>query len=521
MAVTNLDWFLYRNLENLDYIKDLNEKELNGELFNLPQLPSFHTKPFKHQRAIFLLCQKYEQLLIFADLGVGKTWIVLNDIAYKKATGSLVKPALFMTPDVINTKNILEQCNLHVPHLKAVGLIGKKSDRLQALEQDADIFIINYTGLQVLLSNGVVTDADGKRHREIQVADVRNFANKFGYVAFDEITFLKNMRSLNYKLCNSLSDHIKYRYGLTGTPLSRDPLDLWSQFMTIDKGSTLGNNFFVYRAAFFKEKKGYFASIWKVNPKHKELLHQTLKNRSIRYAAEECTDLPERIHSTIKVDLTEEAKEYYNKIVHNLIDSKKDKWAASIKNHFIKLRQICSGFLLYKNEEEEDAHNEVITFKCEKDEILEQLINGMPDNAKILIFHEFIKTGERITALLDKLKIKYRWIWGGSKNNATSIDEFKQDKTIQALVLNSHSGSYGLNLQVANFVCYYEAPVSPIVREQSLKRAHRTGQTKTVYVYDLVTEKSIEEKVMEYLKEGKDIFKELIEGKFELNSLLQ
>lgn len=520
MPAVNYDWFLNRKLDNLDFIKELSEKELNRCLLELDPVPVFYTKPFKHQRALFLLCQQYDQILIFADLGTGKSWVILNDITYKKLSGKLDKPALFVTPDVINTNNILEQVSLHTPHLKAVGLIGHKQERLKALMQPADLFIINYTGLQVLLSDGSVKDKNGKTHRGIDTYTIKEFASRFSYVTFDEITFLKNARSLNYKVCNTLSDSIKYRYGLTGTPLGRDSLDLWSQFMTIDKGATLSNNFFLYRAIFFKERKTYFASIWKLDDKKKDILHTTLKNRSIRYSAEECVDLPERIHSTIRVDLLDEAKEYYNKIVRNIIDSKTDKWAATIKNHFIKLRQICSGFLLYRAEDDESGNNQVITFKCEKDQVLEQLLTNLPDNHKMLIFHEYIKSGERITGILKKLKIEHRWIWGGSKDNSGAIEEFKQNTKLRVLVLNAHSGSYGLNLQVANFVVYYEAPLSPIVREQSLKRAHRTGQTKTVYVYDLVTNKSIEEKIMFYLQEGKNLFSELIEGKFKVEELL-
>ena len=78
------------------------------------------------------------------------------------------------------------------------------------------------------------------------------------------------------------------------------------------------------------------------------------------------------------------------------------------------------------------------------------------------------------------------------------------------LVLSSHIGALGLNLQTANYVCFYESPVSPIVRRQAEARVYRTGQKRTTFVYDLYIQGTVEERILQFLKEGKNLYDQLM-----------
>jgi len=90
---------------------------------------------------------------------------------------------------------------------------------------------------------------------------------------------------------------------------------------------------------------------------------------------------------------------------------------------------------------------------------------------------------------------------------------FKTNPNCKVLFANTKSAGIGLNLQYANYVIFYELPMSSIDYKQALKRVHRSGQTKRVYIYSLITKDSVEEKIEKYLREGKNVFKNLIDAK--------
>jgi SNF2 family DNA or RNA helicase len=88
--------------------------------------------------------------------------------------------------------------------------------------------------------------------------------------------------------------------------------------------------------------------------------------------------------------------------------------------------------------------------------------------------------------------------------------KFNNDPSYRVLVVNSKKGAYGLNLQAGNYVMYFESPVSGIDRDQSEKRCHRTGQSRTCFIYDLIMVGSMDERILRYMQEGKDLFKSLV-----------
>jgi SNF2 family DNA or RNA helicase len=93
------------------------------------------------------------------------------------------------------------------------------------------------------------------------------------------------------------------------------------------------------------------------------------------------------------------------------------------------------------------------------------------------------------------------------------LHRFQRDAACRFLLLNNQSGALGLNLQVANYVIFYERPVSPIVSQQAEARCLRTGQQRTVFFYDLVAKGTVDEKIARYLEEGKDLFNAIVAGK--------
>jgi len=300
---------------------------------------------------------------------------------------------------------------------------------------------------------------------------------------------------------------MKYKFGLTGTPFNRDPIVLWPQFYLIDLGETLGKTLGLFRESFFNCKPGYFGGMeYKFKKELTDTLYKRICNKSIRYTEKETIDLPEKVETRIIIKPSEEMKEYMDKILANEIE------ISEIKNTFIKLRQLCSGFINFTS----DTTEEKITLELKsipKLETLVDLINSSPEEDKIIVFLEHIKAGELVCNRLKKEKIDYERLYGGTKDKVDTKNRFINNKKCKVLVANIKSAGVSLNLQVANYVIFYELPLSSIDKEQALKRSHRTGQKKNVFIYYFVTKDTIEEKIEKYLKAGKDLMKALIDGR--------
>ncbi|MCK5235426.1 MAG: DEAD/DEAH box helicase [Deltaproteobacteria bacterium] len=500
--------FLARDLETWDWLKEVPGEALTETLLEIHPGAKFKLEPFHHQLASLLIAYSNNSFLYLLDMGGGKTKIVLDALEYRYSQGK-VKKTLIVVPNVVTIASWEEEIPKH-SDFTYTPLVGNAKEKWELLRnEETDLYIINYSGYQSMVTELVPVPKKKKRKKMPIPALVKEFTSYFGAMVLDEIHLCKNKESLTFKICNALSRQTIFRYGLTGTPFGRDPADLWAQCYLIDRGATLGSTLGMFREAFFDMKKNYWGGFdYKLKKGMYRELHTMLKNVSIRYEENEMNDLPPKIYDTIKLRMSVEAREFYNSAMQGFIDARGN--LLELEANFIKLRQIVSGFLKFKDEEGED---QVIKFKHNpKLDTLIDLINATPPDAKVVVFNEYTISGDDIQMRLHKAKIKHVRLYSGTKDKIGTIDKFKKDPKYKVAIINTKSGGSSLNLQVANYVIYYESPVSPIDREQSEKRCHRTGQEKKVFYYDFVMKGSVDAKVMEYLKEGKDLSKALLEG---------
>jgi SNF2 family DNA or RNA helicase len=503
-----IEWYLARELNSFEWMKELSDSELDKQIANLIPVPSFVKPLFKEQKIMFLLGALESNFIFWAAPGVGKTCCALNIINYRWIKN---KPSLVLVPDVGNITNWMIECDIFVPHLKTIPLIGSKEQRIKALQQDGDIYIINYDGIISILNSSV------NRSVSINPGEVASFAKMFNLIIYDEMVEVKNTKSLAFQVGKILSTHIPYRYGLTGRPFGRAALDLWAQFYVIDGGETLGKNMEIFKQSFFKPKITPFNINWIADDAKLEKFHKTLQNKAIYFPP---VPLPAPVYSTIEVELSPEAKNFYKKLKGTMIaDLKEDAWKAKIKNPFVKFRQICSGYLLVADKDiDEDTGEEYtistdeISFDNPKEQILEKLISILPAGKKMLIFYAFTPSGKRITNKLTAMKIPHVWYWGKSKNKKEILEEFKNNSKCRIMVINLKT-AIGLNLQVANYEVWYENADNTKTRVQGEARCQRRGQLEQVYIYDILVKNSIEKRIQEFVDEGRVLFENLIEGK--------
>ena len=516
--------FLGRVFKDSNKTKKKPRKAIEQYIAKLKVKPrKWDEEMWTHQLACFTLGIRYRTYLFFLDMGLGKTRIVLEVFDYRRRRDD-AKRLLVLVPNTTNIFGWMDQVKEHTPHLKCTGLTpyltpAAKQDAV--VDLDVDVLVSTYAGFMHLVCRKVDKKKKGKTVRRMVIHDptLKKIASTFDVVVYDESTMLRThgRQSLPTRIATHLTKHIKCRYALTGTPFGKKVESLWSQFRVIDDGETLGKTLGLFRAAFFTEKKGYFGGYTYTFDKRKEgLLHRVCRNRSIRYASEECLDLPQAVPSVREVVMPESTWKYQQKIVEDLREARGN--FTLVENAWCRLRQLTSGYLPVV-----DPEGERVTIEFKDNPKLEALIadlHEVPEGSKVLVFNEYIKTGEIICAALKKEKIKHERIYGGTSSKDKKIEKFRDDPSVRVLVINSASGAFGLNLQVANYVAFYESPVDPIIRRQAWKRAHRGGQTKPVFVIDYAVRGSVDVQILKSQAQGRDLFQSIVEGDTDLVSLM-
>lgn len=480
--------------DDSDVFKNCTDAELSDLLDAIS--PSFVTTPMRHQLVSFCLAVSYKRYLLFLDMGLGKSKVSLDTISYFMREGSL-KKTLVVVPFTTNLNGWVQETAIHQPSLR----ISKDWDDIEA-----DIIVITYAGLNHKASTKVKEGS--KNVLKPDNSKITVIKKRFDGFIFDESTAIKNHLSLQFKVAHKISKHAELMLCLTGTPFDKNPTDFWSQFKVTDGGETLGEALGMFRAAFCSMSQTPWATEYKFDKRWVDHFNKRIRNRAVWYSEDECPDLPQKVYQLVPVDLPTKTLDYYRlslKQVRN--QAKSDSKETSLGNSFMHLRNLCSSFISLKDPE--TGEKDIIKFEPDpKLEAIDDLISGFDSEEQVIIFCAYVISVEKLVAYLNKKKITTCAICSKSKDK---IEDFEKGKS--RVLVATNAAAYGLNLQMARRVIFYESFSSCLVRRQAEKRAHRKGQEKTVYYYDVYVRDSIEEKILEALSDGEDLFKMIVEGR--------
>ena len=512
--------FLGKPRDSFTWMKGLSEREVDDALAALDPRPNIRSPLMLHQKVCFLLGVAYPAFFFMLDMGTGKTLLTLELMRYWLMTGKLQRGLVFAPTDEV-VGGWEDEIRRWAPDLPYECLLGSSDQKASSLGRlDRGLAIVTYPGF-VWLGCDLerVVKKSGKAVNELVPNKKKLKALTRGVNAsvWDESTKVAPTKggsaaSRIYRLCNKVAQQCDIRYALAGRAFGRDPATLWPQFNLVDGGDSLGPTLGLFRAAFFDEKQSYFGGPYSFEYKFRDELEPELTrmigHRSLRYMADECLDLPELSRYVKAVHLPNSVYEYRQRIIAEMIAARGN--YREVKNTFLQFRQLSSGFIGFKDDE--TGEKAAVEFDYNpKLELLLEMVSEVPPDCKWLIFHEFTFSGRTISERLRKEKIKHGWVWGGEKHATDLIRRFNSDPDYKGLILNHKKGSYGLNLQQANYVFIYESPVSGIDRDQMERRAWRKGQTKRVFMYDLVTEDTMDRRTLAFLKEGADLYKHLVD----------
>lgn len=499
-----IERYLHRPLDDHRWIKRLNVPQLNHALANLRPQPDLYPKMRKHQKACFLLGVAYPQFGFWVDMGGGKTLLSLELLRYWFDCGKLKRGLILVTSDkaYLTWETQIESFKIGLDY---VFLDGSSENKWQQLERfGAGLVVLHYPGMVAMLSHKL------RGGWVLNDELVERFIGKFQGVVFDESTKLGNPKSLTYQIGERLCENSVFRYLLAGRPFGRDPALLWPQYRLLDGGATFGSSFNLFLAAFFSAERGEYAKEYTFKKRMMPQLTRMIQNRSITYATEEMPDLPPLRATSIvsEVRLPEEAAIYYQRLIEQVIAAKGN--VSLMQNVFTRMRQLSSGYLALRDDESDERLEVTFADNPKLDRLLE-LLDEMPADHKAVIFYDFTYSGRVIYEQLQKLGRDSVWLWSGTKKPTDALRRFLQDPACSLAIINNRIGAYSLDglQRVANYVFFYESPVSVIDRQQAERRVLRDGQARHVFQYDLVVRGTADHNILEFHREGRDLYEAL------------
>jgi SNF2 family DNA or RNA helicase len=309
----------------------------------------FKTKPFDHQMDALLDSWDKENFAYFMEMGTGKSKVLLDNAAVLYDRG-LINGLLLIAPKGVYKNWFDSEIPVHLPdHIHKKVVLWKTSDKSKKQKEVLNTLFKTGTDLHILIMN-VETFSTG---------DGTAFAQKFlschkTMIAIDESTTIKTPTSNRTKNILKLSDEAKYRRILTGSPVTKSPLDLYSQCLFLDPWLLGHQSYYTFRARYSIVKK------IQVNGRHIEVvvgyknlgeLSDKIKPFSKRILKEDCLDLPEKTFVKHYVELTKEQQKVYNQMKQEAIaflDGKMQS-SATVMTQLMRLHQITCGHFTADN----------------------------------------------------------------------------------------------------------------------------------------------------------------------------
>lgn len=333
--------------------------------------------------------------------------------------------------------------------------------------------------------------------------DIEFFSRfSFNYVVLDESQYIKNPASHVYRAVIRLKAN--HRLVLTGTPIENSLTDLWTQFNFVNPG-LLGT------LAFFRRE--FAKPIEKKREDSKELRLKKIIQPFIMRRTKEmvATELPPVFEQVVYCDMADEQSKIYeqeksavrNSILENIESIGIEKSTILALQGLMKLRQIANHPVLTDPD---------YAFGSGKfDTVTQNIKNVISEGHKILVFSSFVKHLELFSTYLKKKGIEFTMLTGSTRNREQVITTFRSDPSVKVFLISLKAGGVGLNLTEADYIFILDPWWNPASEIQALSRAHRIGQTKTVFVYRYISGETIEEKI-QHLQEKKSKISDIFIG---------
>lgn len=428
-------------------------------------------KPHSYQQRATDLVVEKKNVGLFLTMGLGKTVITLtaiNELIYDRFEVSRV---LVIAPKRVAEDTWTREHKKwdHLRELRISKVLGTAAQRLRALEQDADVYVIGRDNVVWLVDH-----YSKKKHWP------------FDMIVIDELSSFKNPQAKRFRALRKTLGVTQRVVGLTGTPSPNGLMDLWAQVYLLDRGERLGRTIGAYREKYFRAgaRNGYVVYKWEPLKGAKEKIEEKISDICVSMSAADYLTLPERIDNVIPVRLTESEMKLYKQMEADQLLQIEDTDVVALNAAAVmtKLLQIANGSVYGMDETVVNIHDAKL-------EALQEIIDTT--DSPVLVFYSFKHDLTKIMNAIPSARIL---------NGANDIKDWNDGK-VQVLLAHPASVGYGLNLQEGGHtIVWYGLTWSLELYQQANARLYRQGQEKPVIIHHLIAEGTVDEQAMAALQ---------------------
>ena len=469
----------------------------------------FKTKPYAHQITALEKSWDKTEYGYFMEMGTGKSKVLVDNMAMLYDKGK-INGAIIIAPKGVYRNWLSQEIPNHLPsHIQPKMVLWTA---LTSKTKDKEYRLLFETGhdLHILIMN--VEALSTKKGLEFAAKFMRCHETM---LAIDESTTIKNPSAKRTKSILLLGKQAKYRRILTGSPVTKSPLDLYTQCGFLNSYLLGFDSFYAFRNRYANMiDRNFGGRRVQLIGSYKRLdeLSEKIKTFSYRVLKEDCLDLPPKVYIKREVDLTDEQSKAYSTMKSAALASLKGKMATAphILTQMMRLHQITCGHL--KNDDG--------TITEIKNNRLKELVNLLDEvEGKVIIWANYIYDVENIVKVIgeefgaDSIVQYYGAI--PAEQRQENIEKFQDPNSkVRFFIGNPQTGGYGITLTAANTVVYYSNGYDLEKRLQSEDRAHRIGQEKSVTYVDLIAPKTVDEKIVKALRAKMNIANEIMDEGF-------
>ena len=468
----------------------------------------FKTKPYEHQLKALEKSWASDTYALFMEMGTGKSKVLVDNIAILYDRGA-IKGALIVAPKGVYKNWAAIEFPTHLPdHIECTKVLWEPT-ATKKKQAELDTLFDDKGDLKILIMNVEAFSTN----KGLDFA--RSFLNIFvgrALIGIDESTTIKNPTAKRTKNILKLADLAKYRRILTGSPVTKSPLDLFSQCEFLDPYHLGHASYYSFRARYANMVKRNFGGRQVqlvVSYRRLDELADILDKFSYRVLKEDCLDLPEKVFTKRLVELTPEQDKAYKQMKQMalaMLDNGEVMTTVNVMTQLMRLHQITCGH--FKADD-----GTTTALKNNRMDALLQLLEET--DGKVIIWANYREDIKNIVAALKKAygdasTVEYH---GGvdSTLRQEHIAQFQQKNgPTRYFVGNAQTGGYGITLTAANTVVYYSNSYDLEKRLQSEDRAHRIGQTGSVTYVDLMAENTIDERIVKALRKKINLANEIM-----------
>lgn len=449
--------------------------------------------PHDYQKKCIYAIMRKNNIALFLDMGLGKTVITLSAF-YTLKYYNKINNCLVIAPKKVAESVWKQEANKweHLKNLKFSLILGSEKKRKEALNTEADVYIINRDNTEWLC----------EQYKKQKMP--------FDMLIIDELSSFKSSSSKRFRALAKKRNDFKRIVGLTGTPSPNGYIDLWSEIYLIDGGLALGSRIGQYRARYFTgiQYNTKYPVKYEIRDNFcKQEIQKLLKPLCISMSAEDYLKMPKVIYNKIFVELSDEEMQKYQCMEYNYIV---DLWnevitASSAGVLTQKLLQLSSG-AIYTDSVVYKEGKSVQLFHTQKIDRLKEIVEVLTASGEnVLLFYIFQHEKDRILEALKEYKIRVL-------QDEKDVNDWNNGE-IQILLAQPQSASYGLNLQKGgHHIIWFSLTWNLEHYQQANARLYRQGQNKPVIIHHLIAKDTIDEVVYSALQKKENVQDNLLKS---------